>query len=179
MPRLSMNKVFCTLGAAGLFAASMLAEEPARTVSPSQLPATEQSPPAPKPNAGISTFSKASSFLGSIVRNAEGKELGTVQDLVFDLEERQLSYAVLALAEESGSRIVSVPVRALKPVAGEKHLLLNMSESILAAAESLRDGEWPAANIFAIGSPAKSETGTARSTTKPQSSSVSDAPESN
>lgn len=113
---------------------------------------------------------KASSLLGSTVKNAEGKEIGKVQDLVFDLEKGEMGYAVLALNGEGNERSVPVPVRALKGDSAGKFVTLNMSESVLAAAESVTDGNWPAADIFAVGGPAEAESGSASSESEPSPS---------
>ena len=120
--------------------------------------ASSDQTPAVEPSAR-----KASSLLGSAVKNSEGKEIGKVQDLVFDLEKGEMGYAVLSLVGDGIERNVAVPIRALKGDPAGKFIMLNMSESVLAAAESVTEGNWPASDIFAVGGPAESETGTASS----------------
>ncbi len=113
----------------------------------------------------VTSFNKASTLIGSAVQSADGKEMGKVQDLVFNLEKGELAYAVIALGANGKVRSVAVPTRALKPADKGSHLVLNMSEAVLAATEGLQDGEWPGTEIFAVGSPASGETGSASSST--------------
>lgn len=160
-----MKKAMCLLALAGLLASTSSAQETAKetrnaAAGESSTKATT-SPSGGK--AGVSAFNKASSFVGATVMNQKGEQVGKVQDLVFDLEKGELGYVVLSLESSGTKRSVPVPIRALKVAEGEKHLVLNMSESILAAAESVGEGEWPAADIFAVGGPAESETGSGTS----------------
>jgi sporulation protein YlmC with PRC-barrel domain len=157
-----MKNVIFTVGVAGLLALPIAAQD--KTAPKAETPhqsAKISVPESASAKPRLNFFNKASSFLGAPVKNAEGKDIGKVQDLVFDLEKGRLGYIVLSMGE---GRSVSVPVTALKPVEGQSHLLLNMTESVLAAAESLQEGDWPATDIFAVGGPAESESGSASST---------------
>jgi hypothetical protein len=100
------------------------------------------------------------------VEDSAGKPLGTVQDLVFDLDKGELGYAVLSLNNAgSTNRIVPVPLTALKPVGGNNAaaLVLNMSTSVLAAAPGIGNDKWPEVDAFAVGGPARAETGSGSS----------------
>lgn len=156
-----MKKAICSLAMIGMLGTAISAQETPNLagVQPPE-PGTSSSS---EMKSKISAFNKATSFLGAPVMNQKGEQIGKVQDLVFDLEEGELGYAVLALGSGEKSRNVPVPVRSLKVAEGERHLVLNMSESILAAAEGVTDGAWPATDVFAVGRPAESETGSARS----------------
>jgi hypothetical protein len=116
--------------------------------------ARAQEEPAPATN----TLQKASTFIGNSVTFANGKQIGKVEDLVFDANKGQIGYAVIVLE----SRRVAVPITALRP-AGECQWTLNMSEAVLAAAEGLQEDNWPAVDAFALGGPPKAETGSAKS----------------
>jgi sporulation protein YlmC with PRC-barrel domain len=125
---------------------------------------TTASVPAEEQKRQLSPFNKASTLIGSAVQAANGKAMGKVQDLVFDLDKGELAYVVIALEAGNGkARQVAVPTRALKPADGANHVVLNMSESVLAATEGLQDGDWPATNVFAVGAAAQAESGTASS----------------
>jgi hypothetical protein len=135
---------FISLGA---FAQNQAQSSPAQPVVPPNKPI-------------VSAFNKASCVLGMAVKDSEGKNLGKVQDLVFDLEKNQLSYAIVALA---GDRLVPVPIRALRPVEGQDHFVLNISANLLTAAPGVAHDSWPDLDAFAVGAPAGSETGKASS----------------
>ena len=156
-----MKKAICSWAILGMLGTAAFAQETAKP-SGVEPPKPETSSSSEK-RSKISAINKATSFLGATVMNQNGEQIGKVQDLVFNLEKAELGYVVLALDSGEKSRNVAVPVRSLKAAEGEKHLVLNMSESILAAAEGVVDGAWPANDVFAIGGPADSETGSASS----------------
>ena len=104
----------------------------------------------------ISNLNKASCVIGMMVQDSNGKTLGKVQDLVIDLENNKLGYAVLSLGN---NRMVPVPITALKPAESKDHFVLNMSSALLAAAPGVTNDEWPAVDTFAVGGPAGAETG--------------------
>jgi sporulation protein YlmC with PRC-barrel domain len=164
-----MKRMFLVISVAALAATGVSAQEadPGSQPKASAQPALAETPtaaPAPAAKTQLSPFNKASTFLGSAVQSPNGKPLGKVADVVFDLDRGELAYAVIALEAGNGNtRQVAVPVRALKPAAA--YLVLNLSEHILAAAEGLQEGNWPGTEVFAVGRPAQAESGTARSTT--------------
>lgn len=156
-----MKKALCSLAMVGLLGASASAQE--KSTPAGSQPLEQGTSSSSESRSKISTFNKATSFVGATVMNEKGEQIGKVRDLVFDLEKGELGYVVLALGSGERSRNVPVPVRSLKVADGEKHLVLNMSESILAAAEGVAEGEWPATDLFAVGGPAESETGSGSS----------------
>ena len=134
--------------------AAVAPSQPERSAAAAAVPGRKQ----------LSPFNMASSFVGAVVHSGDGKVIGKVHDLVFDLDKGELAYAVISLDGANGQeRQVAVPTRALKPAEGANHLVLNMSESVLAAAEGLQEGEWPGTDIFAVGAPGGAESGTASS----------------
>jgi hypothetical protein len=121
---------------------------------------------APLSAAKVTDFNRASKILKMPVQDSAGKPLGTVKDLVFDLNKGELGYAVISLnTSGSTNRIVPVPLTALKPAGGTNAnaLVLNMSTSVLAAAPSVANDEWPEVDAFAVGGPAPAETGSGSS----------------
>ena len=174
-----MKRAFLTIGLAAVVSLTISGQDsgikPAPVSGDAKRPATAVRAPtavlAPSETAAqassepkLSSFNKASTLIGSAIKSAGGKPIGKVSDLVFDLERGALAYAVISVDAASGkARQVAVPVRALKPAEG--HLVLNMSESVLAAAEGLQEGDWPGTDVFAIGGPAGAESGTASSKT--------------
>jgi len=159
-----MKRLFLTIGLVTLMGAPAFSQEASAKVSTTKIGVDKHGAQTPAPEK-LATFNKASTFVGSTVKSAEGKPIGKVQDIVFDLEQGEVGYAVLALNESVGRmRIVAVPTRALKPADG--HLVLNLSEAVLAAAEGLQEGDWPGMDAFAVGGPAQAESGTASSSSE-------------
>ena len=116
---------------------------------------------------------KGISLIGKTVFDEKGRQIGRVQDLAADLEHGEIGYAVIEVNGDDAARKLPVPVRALKPGKDENSLVLNVSEKVLVALEVYRDEELPAADAFrpdsvdsAVGSAARSETGTESSTPK-------------
>jgi sporulation protein YlmC with PRC-barrel domain len=153
-----MKELF-KIAAAGMIGLTLLAQDSADPKAASASSTAIQTTPA----AGIDAFHKASSVIGMPIKDSSGKILGKVQDLVFDLESNKLGYAVLALGE---NRIVPVPITALKRGESRDHFVLNMNPSLLAAASGIQNDDWPAVDTFAVGGPAQSETGRAKSSDK-------------
>jgi sporulation protein YlmC with PRC-barrel domain len=155
-----MKKAICGMMLAG--AVSTWAQDAAQNAA-AKAPATneaavaaaEAEAKAPK----ISEMNKASSFVGSTVVNTKGEAIGKVKELVIDLERGTVGYAVVELNSQGENRNLPVPLRALKPGQDQKQLVLNVSDIVLAASEGYKDGELPAADTFAVGGAAGSETG--------------------
>lgn len=160
-----MKKAICNVVMTGLLGTVAFAQDatPASEAAKRESASQIQEAPASASTRKISSFNKATSFVGSAVMNDKGEQIGKVQDLVFDLEKGELGYVVMSLDVGGKSRSVPVPIRALKPGEGEKRLVLNMNEAILASAETVSEGEWPSTDVFAIGGPASSEVGAASS----------------
>ena len=104
------------------------------------------------------------------VQSEKSGSLGKVVDLVFDPEKGKIAYVVIEIERGEGQRKVPVPLRALKPAEGQKHLVLNMSEPLLAAAPGVTADDFPPLDAFAvdeseagIGGSARSEKGSASS----------------
>lgn len=103
----------------------------------------------------ITPFQKASTFVGMEVRNGENETVGKVVDLVFDPEEGKIGYVLLAVENGEGARNVAVPLRAVKPAREGRHLSLNMSEPLLAAAPGVSEGDLPPMDAFKVGESAE------------------------
>lgn len=167
-----MKSVYAALMAA-LFTGEVLAQSSITTVQTSKLrDQPEQTPPQAvteldpsELESGATLSQKASTFLGMAVQNPEGKPVGKVQDMVFNLDEAKIGYIVVALdSPTSGQpRFVPVPVSAIKPLPGGEHLVLNLSDTVLAAASSVNVEDLPPYDIFAVGGPAEVESGAASS----------------
>lgn len=164
-----MKNYVITLIAAGVvglntFGQDQPEESKTEAAQPIESQTAAQPAAAEKVAATQPTLQKASEFIGQAVRNGDGKDIGKVQDLVFDSEKGRIGYALLALngADGKNGRIVPVPLSALKP--GENGSLnLNMSETVLAAAGSVENDELPGIDAFAVGGAAQAESGSGSS----------------
>lgn len=87
----------------------------------------EQGASAPKPWLDV----LASDLIGSMVSNALGEDLGTIEDLVVDVPGQEVRYAVLAFPAEHER--FAVPITQLLPVIGTERLQLTVDRAALIA----------------------------------------------
>lgn len=161
-----MKKAICGMILAG--AVSTWAQEAVENPAPAAaaaatneaaVAAAEAEAKAPK----ISEMNKSTSIIGSVVANEKGETIGKVKDLVVDLERGEVGYVVIEMSAAQGeARNLPVPLRALKKGDDQK-LVLNVSENVLAISEGYKESELPAADAFAVGGAAGSESGSASS----------------
>lgn len=114
---------------------------------------------------------KEKSLIGKTVFDENGTEIGRVQDLVMDAEKGELGYVVLEVKGDGEPMKLPVPERALKPGEREGTLVLNVSQSVLAALEVYRDEELPEADAFSV----ESETAVGRAAGSEEGSGTSSA----
>jgi sporulation protein YlmC with PRC-barrel domain len=76
-------------------------------------------------------FRLASSILGSSVKNPQGKDLGSIKDLVVSPGDNRVVYAVLSFGGVLGlgEKVFAVPLSALKPAAEAKTFVLEIIQS--------------------------------------------------
>jgi hypothetical protein len=86
-----------------------------------------------------------SSLLGSTVKNPQGKDLGTLKDLVVSPGENRVVYAVLASGGMLGlgEKLFAVPLSALKPAAEAKGFVLEVTPEQLHQAPEFNQNNWP------------------------------------
>ncbi|MBA3564161.1 MAG: PRC-barrel domain-containing protein [Gammaproteobacteria bacterium] len=87
--------------------------------------------------------SRASTIFDGDVHNGRGEHLGRIEDLVLDVEEGRIEYALLALDERSAAgvrRVVTVPWSSLHRDDGGRAFILEVSKhTLLAVSMSVRD----------------------------------------
>jgi sporulation protein YlmC with PRC-barrel domain len=90
----------------------------------------------------ISLPTLASEMIGTPVADASGNALGTVEDLVLDLEGKRARYAILAM----DGRAIGVPIEKLDPSLHGERLILDAPPERLRDAPPLggREGYWRA-----------------------------------
>lgn len=94
---------------------------------------------------GVSDVHKASSIVGMKVKNQQDETLGTIEDLVVDLETGRISYAVLGVGGflGIGEKFIAVPPSALSVGSDEKTLVLNADKAKIQAATGFVKTNWP------------------------------------
>jgi sporulation protein YlmC with PRC-barrel domain len=90
-----------------------------------------------------SRLSAATSYFSRTVVDSDGEMLGSIADLMLDLERGQIAYAVVACGGIMGigERLFAVPWRALRPL-GEQ-FVLECQRSALEAAPAFDRDHWP------------------------------------
>jgi len=86
-----------------------------------------------------------SSILGSAVKNPQGKDLGTIKDLVVSPGENRVVYAVLSFGGVLGlgDKVFAVPLSALKHAAEAKAFVLETTPEQLHTAPEFNHNNWP------------------------------------
>jgi hypothetical protein len=86
-----------------------------------------------------------SQLLGSTVKNPQGKELGSIKDLVISPEDNRVVYAVLSFGGVLGlgEKFFAMPLSALKPAAEAKTFVLELDPERLRTAPEFNQNHWP------------------------------------
>ncbi|MDX1520285.1 MAG: PRC-barrel domain-containing protein [Anaerolineae bacterium] len=87
----------------------------------------------------------ASSINGDDVKNPQGEHLGHIEDLMVDLNNGRISYAVLSFGGflGMGDKLFAIPMEALTLDAENKEFILNVSEEKLENAPGFDKDNWP------------------------------------
>lgn len=96
-------------------------------------------------NQQVKDANKASKLIGMQVKNKQDEDLGKIKDIVIDLQQGKVAYAVLSVGGTLGfgSRNVAVPINALRIAQGEKSLLIDLPKQQVASAPGFSDEQWP------------------------------------
>lgn len=90
---------------------------------------------------------RVSSLKGMEVKNKEGKDLGTIDELVFNVRDGRVAYAALSHGGVLGvgDKLFAIPFEAFTLVhkPDEKFFVLNVSEKKLEAARGFDENDWP------------------------------------
>lgn len=139
---------------AGALAATLAAPVPAadrsadRTSERSTERATSQDATGSTGQTAASTTPdlRASKVIGMKVRNAQDQELGNIEDLIVDVNNERVAYAVLAFGGTLGfgEKRFAYPLPLFKPAAGDSDaLVLNVDEERLKKAPGFERQKWP------------------------------------
>jgi sporulation protein YlmC with PRC-barrel domain len=102
--------------------------------------------PAPQTTAKGTHLPRASKFIGTDVENAQGEDLGKIEDVVLDPQDGRVAYAVLSFGGflGLGEKFFAVPWSALTAKAGEDDtLILNVDKEKLKNAPGFNKSSWP------------------------------------
>jgi sporulation protein YlmC with PRC-barrel domain len=88
---------------------------------------------------------RASKLIDTEVKNVQGENLGEIEDLVIDLGDRRVHYAVLSFggAAGIGDKLFAYPITAFKPSTDGDKLVLNVSKDRLKNAPGFDKDKWP------------------------------------
>lgn len=87
----------------------------------------------------------ASTLAGDKVQNAEGEDLGKLEELMIDLESGRIAYAVISFGAgfmHSG-KLFAVPWKSLAVDEENKQLILDVTREMLESAEGFDKDQWP------------------------------------
>ena len=88
----------------------------------------------------------ASILKGDKVTNTKGEDLGTVEEIMLDLEHGRIAYVVLSFGRVNwmpNDKLFAVPWDALSISFHDKKFILNMSKETLKSAPGFNRNKWP------------------------------------
>lgn len=87
----------------------------------------------------------ATTMIGSKVVNPAGEELGNLKELVIDLEDGRIAYAVLSFGGflGMGDKLFAIPWEALMFNADDQSFVLNVEKEVLKEAPGFDKERWP------------------------------------
>lgn len=93
----------------------------------------------------IATLLSATTITGDEVCNTQDEKLGRIQDVVLDITEGKIRYAVLASDRflDMGDRLFAVPWSALKQDKENKRFILDVDVERLKSAPGFDKDRWP------------------------------------
>ena len=88
---------------------------------------------------------QATTILGNKVLNRSGEQLGSLKDLVIDLEDGRIAYAVLSFGGilRMGDKLFAIPWEALIPNPKDRTFLLDVRKEVLSKAPGFDKDHWP------------------------------------
>jgi len=119
----------------------------ATTVAPGeeQAGATDQQTMPEMGQFDMMSAIKASEIIGYDVENAQGEDLGEIEDLVVDLNSSQVRYAVLSFGGflDIGDKLFAIPLNAINFDQAEQAFIFDVTEEELEQAPGFASDSWP------------------------------------
>ena len=87
----------------------------------------------------------ANSIIGNKVVNTEGEQLGNIKDLMVDLDDSQIAYAVLSFGGllGLGDKLFAIPLDALTIDTRNQSVVLDVDKEVLKNAPGFDKNRWP------------------------------------
>lgn len=87
----------------------------------------------------------AGTLTGDEVKNSAGESLGTIKDIMLDVDSGRIAYAVLSYGGflGLGDKLFAVPWSSLQLNAADHSFLLDVDEEVLRTAEGFDKNNWP------------------------------------
>ena len=116
----------------GLALAALLAVQPV---------AAQQATPAAESQGGQAVQLPAKSLMGSTVRSPDGKDIGTVSDLMIDPKDGKVAAVVVTMGRRMGmgGKDVTVPWQSVQVGRDQQDLVVTMNQSQLPQAPARQD----------------------------------------
>jgi sporulation protein YlmC with PRC-barrel domain len=88
---------------------------------------------------------QATTIIGTKVINRAGEQLGTLKELMVDLEDGRIAYAVLSFGGllGMGDKLFAIPWDALIPNPKERTFVLDVKKEVLQQAPGFDKDHWP------------------------------------
>jgi sporulation protein YlmC with PRC-barrel domain len=89
---------------------------------------------------------RASKLIGQKIRNANGEDLGKIEDLIIDADAERIRYAVLEFGGTLGfgEKLFAYPISSFKPTGDNNQLVLNVDREKMKDAPGFARNKWPA-----------------------------------
>lgn len=92
-----------------------------------------------------STVLSASTLTGDSVRNSKNEELGTIKDIMIDVNSGKIAYAVLSFGGflGMGDKLFAVPFKAFRVDTANECMVLDVDQEQLENARGFDQNDWP------------------------------------
>lgn len=157
LTRASQRPAYWAVVSTAVLCGSLIAQAPP-TAGPLDPPPAEREPSLgqrldvdPQERLAIITqpkkVNKATSLIGMEVRGSDGKGVGKIHDIVFDLSTDRVAYCVLRTggALSLSQKLHAVPLRAFQASPDDSYLTLQVDRAKFEQAAGFDPKEWPAA----------------------------------
>jgi sporulation protein YlmC with PRC-barrel domain len=126
---------------------------PASPVTSTPTPGTPPSTTIASSSAQPQKINRASSLIGTTVKNQLGENVGKIRDVVINFSTEHVAYCVLDANPGvlNAEKLHAVPLQAFQPAADGTSLTLNVDKEKLAQSEGFDKNNWPDINNPAWG----------------------------
>lgn len=98
-----------------------------------------------KNNHKVPEVLSANTLMGTNVENMDGEDIGSIKEIMIDLDQGQVSYAVLQFGGIMGlgDKLYAIPWQALKFDAEEDKIILDIDKKLLKEDDGFDKDDWP------------------------------------